>query len=41
MYQLEKIPLFWFLLNILKPNFVNGDWFWADGSHMSHLEGLE
>jgi len=27
MYQLEKMPLTWFLLNILKPNFATYDWF--------------
>jgi len=36
MFQLEKMPPIWFLLNILKPNFVTCDWFWADESHMSH-----
>ena len=34
MYQLEKMPLIWFLLNILKPNFATYDWFWADGPQM-------
>jgi len=27
MFQLEKMPLVWFLLNILKPNFATCDWF--------------
>jgi len=35
MYQLEKMPLTWFLLNILKPNFATYDWFWADAPQMS------
>ena len=32
MFQLEKMPLVWFLLNILKSNFATYDWFWADES---------
>ena len=35
MCQLEKIPLIWLLLNILKPNFATCDWFWTDGSHIT------
>jgi len=34
MFQLEKMPLVWFLLNILKSNFATYDWFWADESHI-------
>ena len=34
MYQLEKMPLIGFLLNILKLNFATYDWFWTDGSHI-------
>jgi len=33
MFQLEKMPLLWFLLNILKSNFATYYWFWADESH--------
>ena len=34
MLQLEKMPLIWFLLNILKPNFAICDWICADESHI-------
>jgi len=34
MYQLEKMPVIGFLLNILKQNFATYDWFWTDGSQM-------
>jgi len=27
MFQLEKMPLVWLLLNILKSNFATYDWF--------------
>jgi len=37
MFQLEKMPLIWFLLNILKPNFATCDWFWADESQIGNL----
>ena len=34
MFQLEKMPLVLFLLNILKSNFATYDRFWADESQM-------
>jgi len=36
MFQLEKMPLIWLLLNILKQNFATCDWFSGDESHMDN-----
>jgi len=36
MIQFIKMPFMWFLLNILKPNYLTCDWLWADGSHLRH-----
>ena len=42
MFQLEKMPLVWFLFNILKSNFATYDWFWPDESHIMYaVVGLE
>jgi len=37
MFQLEKMPLVWFLLNILKLNFATYDWFSVDESYILNL----